>query len=146
MPNPEACPLPLLNPPPGPACGLPSIFAKPRASPLFPALRLRPARPPPPRIGDEEALCAICGDGTSLDPNMIVFCERCDVAVHQRCYGVDTIPAGEWLCWPCHEYEAQLRRRGKSPQQIRPPRWAMTANGSSPSQLPVSGGEGQGGR
>ena len=45
--------------------------------------------------GDDDALCAICGEGHSEPPNMIVFCERCDLGVHQKCYGVDTLPAGE---------------------------------------------------
>lgn len=47
------------------------------------------------RKGEEEALCAICADGTSVDPNVIVFCERCDLAVHQLCYGIEQIPSGE---------------------------------------------------
>ena len=46
-------------------------------------------------------LCAVCGDGTSVPADQIVFCDRCNVAVHQRCYGLSEIPAGEWLCWPC---------------------------------------------
>ena len=47
------------------------------------------------RKGEEEALCAICADGTSVEPNVIVFCERCDMAVHQLCYGIEQIPSGE---------------------------------------------------
>ena len=50
------------------------------------------------------ALCAVCGDGTSHEANEIVFCERCNIAVHQRCYGIDAIPEGDWLCWPCLRY------------------------------------------
>ena len=46
------------------------------------------------RSGEEEALCAFCADGTSVDPNVIVFCERCDMAVHQLCYGIEQIPSG----------------------------------------------------
>lgn len=47
------------------------------------------------RKEDEEALCAVCGGGLSAAPNYIVFCERCDVAVHQHCYGITDIPPGE---------------------------------------------------
>ena len=47
------------------------------------------------RTEDEEAMCAVCSGGLSIAPNLIVFCERCDIAVHQQCYGVDDIPAGE---------------------------------------------------
>ena len=46
------------------------------------------------RTEEEEAMCAVCSGGLSLAPNLIVFCERCDIAVHQKCYGVDEIPAG----------------------------------------------------
>ena len=55
------------------------------------------------REGDEDALCAICCSGRSVDPNLIVFCERCDIAVHQQCYGVVEIPEGEVVqaLWHC---------------------------------------------
>lgn len=53
------------------------------------------------RTEDEEALCAVCSGGLSAAPNLIVFCERCDIAVHQKCYGIDTIPAGK-LNTSCH--------------------------------------------
>ena len=48
-----------------------------------------------------DARCAVCGDGESNGSDQIVFCDRCNVAVHQNCYGVADIPQGEWLCWPC---------------------------------------------
>lgn len=39
-------------------------------------------------------MCAVCGDGQSLEDNQIMFCERCDLAVHQTCYGLVDIPEG----------------------------------------------------
>lgn len=53
------------------------------------------------RSAEDEALCAVCGGGDSdkNTGNEIVFCERCDVAVHQKCYAVDVIPAG-WSSFP----------------------------------------------
>ncbi|GIL93860.1 hypothetical protein Vretimale_223 [Volvox reticuliferus] len=88
------------------------------------------------RTHDEEALCAICGDGLSVDPNMIVFCERCDIAVHQHCYGVRSIPAEEWLCWPCRMYEESQRAAGVPQSEIRPKRWEMEARGITHAELP----------
>lgn len=41
-------------------------------------------------------VCAVCGEGHSEDGNQIVFCDQCDLAVHQGCYGVDLIPDKEW--------------------------------------------------
>ena len=40
------------------------------------------------------ACCGVCGDGDSFEDNRIVICDRCEVAVHQLCYGIETIPPG----------------------------------------------------
>lgn len=41
-------------------------------------------------------VCAVCGEGHSEDGNQIIFCDQCDLAVHQGCYGVTLIPDKEW--------------------------------------------------
>ena len=45
--------------------------------------------------------CAICGDESSIDENLIIFCEGCNVAVHQLCYGVAVVPQDDWYCDSC---------------------------------------------
>eukprot|EP01138_Halocafeteria_seosinensis_P005093 gb/GECG01005207.1/.p1 GENE.gb/GECG01005207.1/~~gb/GECG01005207.1/.p1 ORF type:complete len:2339 (+),score=229.37 gb/GECG01005207.1/:1-7017(+) len=52
---------------------------------------------------DEDAVCQVCFDGICADDNAIVFCDLCDLAVHQRCYGVKSIPAPSepWFCDLC---------------------------------------------
>jgi len=49
----------------------------------------------------DDDFCAVCGDIYSYDNNAIIFCDGCNVAVHQECYGVHEIPDGEWLCDRC---------------------------------------------
>ena len=49
----------------------------------------------------EDEVCHVCAGGDFEDSNKIVFCDNCDVAVHQYCYGISTVPEGQWLCVLC---------------------------------------------
>lgn len=51
--------------------------------------------------GEEDAVCMCCFDGSSLEGNRIMFCDGCNAAVHQACYGVQEIPDGDFFCDRC---------------------------------------------
>lgn len=56
--------------------------------------------------GDEVCDVCLCGDFNS--DNQIVFCDSCNCAVHQACYGVSDaeVAADHWLCRACaQEFE-----------------------------------------
>ena len=56
----------------------------------------------PEYMDDAYLMCSACGgrDGSGVG-NAFLICSRCDVVVHQACYGVGSIPKGDWFCDPC---------------------------------------------
>ncbi|KAL7541970.1 hypothetical protein ACHAXR_012696 [Thalassiosira sp. AJA248-18] len=76
---------------------------------------------------DMDAVCDVCFDGEVTPDNQIIFCDACNVAVHQRCYGIDQIPSGNYFCHTCthfeidKEYLAAKRRDGPPAKLTRHP-------------------------
>ena len=58
---------------------------------------------------DEDIVCDVCHSPDSEDNNEMVFCDGCNMCVHQACYGIDKIPKGTWLCAPCTFGGSQFR-------------------------------------
>uniref|UniRef100_A0A8C7QS45 Jade family PHD finger 2 n=1 Tax=Oncorhynchus mykiss TaxID=8022 RepID=A0A8C7QS45_ONCMY len=50
---------------------------------------------------DEDVVCDVCRSPEGEDGNEMVFCDKCNICVHQACYGILKVPQGSWLCRTC---------------------------------------------
>ncbi|KAG9266383.1 E3 ubiquitin-protein ligase Jade-2 [Astyanax mexicanus] len=50
---------------------------------------------------DEDVVCDVCRSPEGEDGNEMVFCDKCNICVHQACYGIMKVPQGNWLCRTC---------------------------------------------
>ncbi|XP_055303674.1 protein AF-10-like isoform X2 [Sitodiplosis mosellana] len=57
--------------------------------------------------------CCVCSDERGWSENPLVYCDgqHCTVAVHQACYGIVTVPTGNWYCRKCESQERPTRVR-----------------------------------
>ncbi|KAK4227831.1 origin recognition complex subunit 4 C-terminus-domain-containing protein [Podospora fimiseda] len=66
---------------------------------------------------EDDEVCIICSKPDSEKGNEIVFCDNCDVAVHQECYGIPEVPEGDWTCRNCLQEETVAAPATKAVQQ-----------------------------
>ena len=77
--------------------------------------------------GDDER-CCVCGSEEDDDNDRIVFCDGCNIAVHQSCYGIPVVPEGdlEWFCEPCTAKRAG-GKRAKAASELTCPACPLTS-------------------
>ena len=58
---------------------------------------------------DDDIVCDVCRSPESETDNEMVFCDGCNICVHQACYGIERVPEGSWLCGTCAHEGAQFK-------------------------------------
>ncbi|KAG6366478.1 hypothetical protein INS49_000655 [Diaporthe citri] len=86
-----------------------------------------PAEEPVEESDDEDdEVCALCSKPDSKTGNQILFCDGCDLAVHQKC-GVPRIPRGDWLCKDCSQAPPSTAESGSKVKDQRTPEATVEA-------------------
>ena len=81
-----------------------------------------PPQPTPALEPDDDTVCAVCFDGESTESNQIVFCDGCNIAIHQSCYGIRAIPRKSYFCERCVEVRTRERYSSRrAARNARPP-------------------------
>ena len=60
-----------------------------------------PNKPADPEAPIDDSICHVCFDGSSTETNTILFCDGCNAAMHQSCYGISEVPEGNYFCDRC---------------------------------------------
>jgi len=67
---------------------------------------------------EENAVCDICYDGESTGENRIIFCDSCNISVHQSCYGIEKVPSEDYFCHACLYFKREKRENSTENQII----------------------------
>ena len=86
---------------------------------------------------DEFVVCAVCFDKASPEDNPILYCDRCNLTVHRICYGLQSVPDGDWFCsWCQHQRDRAKQAKRRSATSITASSTALTFASPSPSPDP----------
>ena len=64
---------------------------------------------PQGKVQPTDSICQVCTSGDYSETNQIVFCSKCNVSVHQLCYGLAEVPEEDWVCQVCLVFGARGR-------------------------------------
>jgi hypothetical protein len=57
---------------------------------------------------DEDSACGVCSKKRVRKGSEMLLCDGCDCAVHLKCYGLSSVPEGDWFCRTCTKDESSL--------------------------------------
>lgn len=64
--------------------------------------------------------CSVCMEVESYEDDPIVYCDGCELSVHQFCYGIASLPTGSWYCDSCATTQ-RTNRASVSGASFKPP-------------------------
>ena len=65
---------------------------------------------------DEYVVCAVCFDSSSPEDNPVLYCDRCNLTVHKICYGLQSVPDGDFFCQHCEHLRDKMKQAKRNRQ------------------------------
>jgi len=84
---------------------------------------------------DDNAVCDVCYDGESTGENRIIFCDSCNISVHQRCYGIEKVPSEDYFCHACTYFKRD--KKSEKEESLVPNRRPEKEASRKTSPLPI---------
>ena len=88
---------------------------------------------------EDDSPCSICLGRDSFDMNPILYCDGCNLAFHQQCYGVKHVPPDDFYCEICQHFETRKNSFKTSPERLKRNACHLCPTGWLPLQKSVSG-------
>lgn len=78
--------------------------------------------------------CVSCGGLESVKGNVMLACDGCNDAYHQRCIKLAVVPSGDWFCPDCHLFFKGTHGARRAPGAGRDQATAEEGTGAKPPQ------------
>lgn len=60
------------------------------------------------QLFESKQMCQICNEGVHSD-DLIISCQKCNIQVHRKCYGIENSSTQQWICDLCLYFGAKGR-------------------------------------
>jgi len=65
---------------------------------------------------EQYVVCAVCFDSSSPEDNPVLYCDRCNLTVHKICYGLQSVPDGDFYCQYCEHLRDKMKQAKRNRQ------------------------------
>lgn len=76
--------------------------------------RVVPVEPVEEKLDEDDEPCSACGGKDWDEENLILFCDGCNMPIHQACQDLSSVPDDDWYCDTCVYRMGLLKQPAKN--------------------------------
>lgn len=77
--------------------------------------QVAPVEPVEEKLDEDDEPCSACGGKDWDEENLILFCDGCNMPIHQACQDLPIVPEGDWYCDTCVYRMGLIGQPSKNP-------------------------------